>query len=863
MKIQPPRWANQFLEWYCRPDLLEEIQGDVFELFSRRSKKNKQLADWLFVWDVIRFFRLKNIGRKKNSNSIIPLAMFRNIFLVSIRNAVRNPGNTFIHVAGLSIGFTCAFLILLWVMNEFSFDRFHRDSPQIYKVLSHVTADGGGQTFDVASVRLDISSIPEAETFVPVSSGQRWPHELCFRPESRQSECVYFNGIYSNENFFKVFEFPVITGNQSPFKEPASIAISEKMAASLFGTENPIGKSFKLDGWISVTISSVFRNPPANSTLRFDFVLPLTTAQKLWGNSDAEFGTKFFQAFIKTHPGVTASKLTEKLNNLSTKTLQDDHVLYEAFPMTDWRLHGKFEDGKNTGGRIEYVRLFVIIAVLIVLMAVINFINLTTARASLRSKEIAVRKVNGAFRWGIISQFIGESFLSVLTAFVVAILLTQLALHSLDSLFPDLTMNLLSGMIPWYMLGFLVVVSLAAGAYPAFVLSSFQPVKIFKSQFAGSTGSNRLRKSLLVIQLSISIGIIIFTAVIYRQLNYIINKDLGFERHNVIRVEPTYQLQKKIEPFRNELMKHSEITGMTAAHSNPLNTGGANTGVNWPGKPDNSRIAFNTLGCTYEFPEFFNLKIIEGRGFNFKKPLDSINTEVLVTRDAVKTMGLTHPIGEHISIGNSSCVIVGVINDLHTQSLHAPRLPVIIYRTIIFQTQAVYVKYQPGKTREALAIVNEAYNKFDSSFSMRYWFQEDTFNEMYKTESTASRLVLLLSFVSLVIAVIGIVGLATFNTMRKTKEIGIRRVLGATAAQVLTLLTKEFSWVMIIALIVAAPLTWYASNQWLNGYAYRESLPVWLFVLTFVGVAGLTVAIICVQSLKTILSNPTDSLRNE
>jgi len=865
MKIQPPRWVNKFLEWYCRPDILEEIQGDLHELFSRRAKKSSRTANLLFAWDVLRFCRWKNIKRKKNSNSFIPLAMFKNIFLVSVRNAARNPGHTFIHVAGLSVGFTCAFLILIWVANEFSFDKFHTSQKQIYRVVTHVLADGSYQTYDVASASLDVSSVPEAEALVTVSAGQRWPHELCFRPEGRKDECVYFNGVFSNENFFKVFDFNIVSGAPHPLKGSTDIAISEKMAKAIYGTENPVGKTFKVDGYIDVIVASVFKNPQANSTLQFDFVMPFAVLKKEWGATDQRMNSQFFQAYIKTKPGTLPGVLTEKLNGdrVLTEALKADHIRYEAFPLADWRLHSKFEGGKSTGGRIEYVRLFVIIALLIILMAIINFINLTTARASLRAKEIAVRKVTGAFRLGIVGQFLGESFLSVLAAFALAVLFSQLVLHFFSSFIPGVTLNLFSGWMPIYLLGFLIVIALAAGAYPAFVLASFQPVKILKSQFSGSTGSNGLRKSLLVIQLSISAGIIIFTSIIYSQLNFIINKDLGFDRHNTIHIEPTHTLHLKNEAFRNELFKHSEIIGLTSTNANPLNSGGGNTGVKWQGKPENMRAAFSTIGCTYEFPEFFGLKILEGRNFTETESKDSVNSEVLITREAAKTMGMSHPIGEHITIGDVPCVIIGVINDFHTKPLHESRLPVILYRTSIFRTGETYVKFQQGKTHEAFSILQDIYKKFEPSYTMRYWFQDDTFSDLYKTEMMASRLVLGLSFVSLVIAVIGIVGLATFNTMRKTKEIGIRRVLGATTTQVWGLLTQEFFWVMITALIIAAPLTWYAGNQWLAGFAYHDQMPVWLFVATFGGIALLTIAIICLQSLKTVMRNPTESLRSE
>jgi putative ABC transport system permease protein len=864
---RPPKWADRFLAWYCRPDLLEEIQGDAYELFNRTAKKSKQKADLLFVWNVFRFFKWKNIKRsKKNYESNFSSAMLINILKVSLRNFVRQPGQSALNVFGLSAGFTCSFLILLWVAHEFSFDQFHHDGENIYKVITHVESDGGIQTYNTASCAMDVSSIPEVEKLVSISTGTRWPHELCFRPEGKPNECIYLSGVFANENLFSVFNYPILQGDPNPLKGAANLAISEKMAGLLYGTSNPIGKNIKIDGAYEVTIASIFKNVPVNSSIQFDFALPYAILKKEWGTSEEGFNQNFFDIYVNTNTPVSAALLTSKLNDIRvlTEALKNQKISYEAYPLTDWHLKSKFEGGKNAGGRIEYVKLFLIIGVLVVLMAVINFVNMSTARATLRAKEIGIRKVTGALRSTIAAQFMSESFLIVFFAFSLSLIATQLLLPFFNKLLTEpIHFTILSGNIPFYLGGFLIVVALLAGTYPSLVISSFQPVRILKNQLSSqAAGSNYFRKALLVAQLSVSIGIVIFSGVLYHQLKFIGEKDLGFDHRSVIHVEPTYKVLKSFDVFKTELLKDAAIANAALSNSNPINSGGSNTGVSWKGKSPDSRIAFKTIGCIYDFPETVGLKIMDGRSFQVESQ-DSVRTEALITYEAAKIMGFTNPIGEEIKMGDMTCVVIGIVNDFHTESLHESRLPAILYRTSTVHNGFMFVRYQPGKVKQAMEILSKVYSSFEPTYTMRYDFQDENYDKLYKTEKIASQLIIVFTLIALIIAVIGIVGLATFNTLRRTKEISIRRVFGASAVQALSLLTREFSFVIILAVLIAVPLAWYSADHWLQGFAYHTAMPWWIFGITCVGVLALIVFIIWLQGMKTISTNPSKTLRSE
>jgi putative ABC transport system permease protein len=869
MKHSPPRWADRFLAWYCRHDLLEEIQGDVYELYDRTAKeKSKRKADATFIWNVLRFFRLKNIRKTRatHNDHLITTGMIKNILKVAIRNFLHHPAHSFLSVLGLTVSFLSAFLILLWITHESSYDRFHEEPQHIFKVLSHVKTNGTFETYDAAAVGIDVSSVPEIAYHASVISGTRWPNELCFRPDGKNDECIYLNGIYSQGSFFSIFNLPILHGQEDPISKDFTIAISENMATRLFNTTDVIGKTLKIDTWFDVTITAVFKDLPPNSSLKLDFAMPLNVFQKLRGFSNEQLSSKFFSTYIKTGVDSDSSSLTKKLNSQSVLTdqLKNDNVSYSAFPFTDWRLKSKFENGKSVGGKIQYVTLFTIIAILVVAMAIINFINLSTARATNRSKEIGIRKVTGALRSGIIFQFVSESFIVVLIAFFIAAVLTQFLLPLFSGIIGEtINVQLFSGLVPVYLVIFLFLVALAAGLYPAFVMSSFQPAKVLKGTLAsGSSGAKNLRKLLLVVQLSVSIGIIIFSGVLFNQLNFIVNKDLGYDRENMVRVEPTFNLLKKYDAFKNELLGNPNIKGVTATNGNPLSLEAHNTGVKWPGKPDNARVTFQTFGCSYDFVETFGLKVLQGRAF-LPKAMDTINNEIMVTEEAVRIMGFSQPIGEKIFIGDSPCVIIGVVNDFHTESLRNEKLPVVLYTQPILNCSALYIKYQAGTTQEAMAAVQQTYKKLEPSYGMKYWFQDETFDTLYKTEISASHMVILFTIVSLVIVVLGVVGLATYNVVRKKKEIGIKRVFGATIPNILTMLTKEFVVIILLASAMAIPFVWYGADKWLSGFAYRIDMPWWIYITTFLGTTFLIAFIVVLQGLRAASANPTQTLRSE
>ncbi len=865
-KLKPPRLAKRFLEWYCRPELLEEIQGDALEIYYREAKVNKRKAEWSFAWNVIRFFRWRNIRRQKQHYTLYSVDMLQNIFKVAIRNFLRHPKHSMLNVAGLAVSLTAAIIIGLWIAHERSYDTFHEDSRKIFKVMSHVDSDGSIETYSAAPANINLASIPEVSEKAVVISGNRWPNELCFRTEEKATDCIYLSGIYSEKTFFSIFNFPIVSGDQNPLANPTTIAISESMATKLYRDENPIGKIIKIDDHFPVTIASVFRDVPANSTLQFHFVLPIEVFASMRGLPHDYYNKDFFTIYFKTNTTISAEALTSKLNNTSilTEDLKKDHISYSAFPLVDARLHSEFVNGKNTGGHIQYVNLFMIVAILVTIMAVINFVNLNTARAANRSKEIGIRKVTGAQRSGIVMQFMGESFLVVAVALVLSVVCAQLSLPFFNDLIGEtLLVNLFNISVLGWVAVFLIVVTIAAGLYPSVVMSSFQPAHVLKGAVTSmGRGGQQLRKVLLVVQVSASLGIIIFTGVLFQQLSFIQNKNLGFDKENMLHIEPTYKLLKQYDAFKNELLSHPQLQQVAATNADPVDLSVQTTGVSWPGMPDGMNASFKLLGCNEGLLETFGVALLEGQMFG-SAPADSIGNEIVVSESAVKRMNLKQPIGTRIKIGDSECVIIGIVKDFHTASLKQEQLPVILYSHDILQCSRLYIKYAPGTTQESLAVIEAAYKKFEPAFTMKYDFVDETFGNMYKTERTASAMLVFFTIISSVIAVMGVVGLATYNVLRRKKEIGIKRVFGATVIHVLGMLSKEFILLIGISALAGFPVAWYSAGQWLSGYAYRINMPWWIFGTALIGITASTLLLIFIQGLRTIRTNPSEILRSE
>jgi len=794
--------------------------------------------------------------------------MLINFLKIAIRNIWRNPVHSFINISGLVVGLTFALLISLWIAYEESFDRFNENADNIQVLLTNFSSsEGSTQTREGTTSNKKqniLNSIPEVKAITLVYLDNRWPNEMCFKVQEDQEECVYSKGIFADSSFLKVFSYKIKEGDPNFLTSKFKIAISENLAKKLFVNEDPIGRKFKLDTWLDVEIGAIMENVPSNSTLQFDFLMPMNVVRYLRGLTNDKYWPNYsLNAYALTIPGTDPQKLSDKINNDELVVTEDDvkeGMSLMAFPLTKWHLNNRFENGKSAGGKIEYVHLFSLVALVILFMASVNYINLSTAKSSTRRKEIGVRKSIGASKVSLGVQFFGESFLLVLVSMTLAVGFVQVILPYFNHLIgQELFLNINNLQVQVILFSLLILVTLMAGLYPAFILAAFNPVKALKDKLARDiTGSNFIRKTLIVVQVASSISIIIFSLVLFYQVKYIQNKNLGFDREKTIVVEPTYNLLKKYPEFRAEMLKSPFIKNTTLTNNDILNVSFFKTRYDWPGKSENEQIPFRIFAVTSDFVETFGLKLLQGTNFNNE---DS-TFQVLITREAAEKMHLSDPVGLTMKIQDDDARIAGVISNFHTGSLHETMSPVILYKGKATQLSHLYIKYT-GTASEAISAVKSVYNKFESDFSMSYKFLDDNYDKQYRSEIVTSRVSVIFVFISLVIAVVGVIGLSVFNLTGRIKEIAIRKIFGASIPGLLQLVSKEFMYLNLIANIIAWPLAWFFARNWLNTFAYRIQMPFIDFMAIGFGMTAITLIIVGYMGFRAARQNPVDSLRYE
>ena len=795
--------------------------------------------------------------------------MLWNYVKTSLRHLYRNLSHSLINILGLTLGISCSLLILLWVVNEKSYDQFHKNPERLFRLLANnQPTDGDVQTQSEIprNVRELIPlHIPEAQEVTQVYQSERWPGELCFKRKEKETQaCIYHKGIYADDNFFDTFTFGIVRGNKNPFTSPESVAISETLANRLFPNEDPIGQSLLVDNFLEIKVAAVFEKIATNSTLQFDFVLPFSSFRKLRGISNEEYWQEHpFETFLRTDQSIHPQELASKINeSILSSDWKQSGISFMIQPFVDTHLYSKFENGIATGGKITYVKIFTITGVLITLIACINFINLTTARAATRNKEVGVRKTTGASRLHLILQFMVESFILVLISLILSVGVVEIALPSFTKLTGEnLVLNLWSGIFPYLLFGILFGVSFLAGIYPAFVLSSFEPARVLKNKTEGVFSGIALRKFLSIIQLSSAIVMLIFTFTLFMQLKMIQNFDLGFDKENVIRINPTYNLMKKLEAFQNELTSHASILNTGASNGDLINLEYQTDEVVWPGKEKNEKLFVREMVCGSGFLETMNIEIIEGRLFNNQ---DTSMLKVILSQEAVRQMNLEDPIGKQIEIYGETAEVVGVSSDIYGQSLHQSVEPVVfIYESNPMRLSAIYVRYQPGSTRDSFEKISDVYSQFEPDFRMTYMFQDEKFNNQYNTETITGNLSVLFTVMALGITLLGIIGLASFNILKRIREIGIRKVFGASTFKIVYLIIKEFTLLIFISSILAWPAGWLISNSWLENFAYKISIPWWVYIGSILLVFGLILVPIIKQALKAAGINPARILQSE
>jgi putative ABC transport system permease protein len=790
--------------------------------------------------------------------------MLMNYFRVAWRSLIANKTFSSINISGLSLGIACSLLIFLWVNDEISVDKFHAHSDRLFLMYENESIDGkmvsGYWTPGLLAQELK-KKIPEVQYATDMYSHEGTNFEA---GDKRLKE----DGMDADSDFFKMFSYPLLQGDPATaLNTPATIAISDKMAASFFGSpREAIGKTIRWENSRNFTVTAVFAEPPAGSSAQFDYVINWSAELdanpwlKEWDNNSPNTA-------ILLRPDADPKKVSAKLdhfldqyNHSFTSTFRLDLAMQ---PYGDTWLHDKFTNGKPSGGRIEYVRLFSLIAVFILLIACINFMNLTTARAGRRAKEIGIRKVAGAFRGPLVRQFLIEAVLITAIAAGIALLIVTAILPQFNQLTGKQIVMPWSSSINWGGLaGLVLVTGTLAGSYPAFFLSRLQPIRVLKGALKFTGGAVLFRKGLVVFQFVLSIVLIIGTIVVSRQISYIQHADLGFDRDNLVYIPMEGDLGGKYTVFRSEAARIPGVRNVAVFQDRPIHIGRDITGtVDWLGKDPNSNTQFAVTAAGDDFIKTMKLQLLQGRDFYRDDPADSAG--FIVNEAAVAVFHYKDPIGQPLKLWNRQGKIIGVVKDFHLTSLHQKIRPLVIRMRNPDEGGNILVRIDARQTKEVMASLGQLCTTLNPQFPFTCYFTDDQYLKQYESDVIVSRLSNGAAVLAIFISCMGLLGLAMFTAEQRNKEIGIRKVLGAGIFSLLTLLSGEFLVLILIALVIASPLAWWAMHSWLHNYEYRIRIQWWFFGLAGALAILIALATVSFQAMKAALVNPVKSLRSE
>jgi len=802
--------------------------------------------------------------------------MIKNYFKIAWRNALRNKTQSFINVFGLALGVTCYLLISLWVEDEKAKDNFHQNGAQLYTVYLSTTADGKTEgtyaspykavDHRVSMLLEDVKeAIPEIENLSFYATGYElpWGHPETFQVGEKK---VKLSGSRASKDFFRLFSYPLIEGNsKTALREMSGIAISRKMAEIFFGSpKNAMGKSIRYENQRDFVINAVFENVSNNSSLQFDFLFNWESQTRLleWASTNV---FTYIQLARNTDIKQVQAKLEHFLiARLEPKDGVEYHIGLQNFK--DQYLYNHFINGKPTNGRIEYVSIFNGVAIFILLIACINFMNLATARSVKRAKEVGLRKVIGSNRSHLIGQFFGESLLYSLAAACLTLLFILVSLHAF---------NLLTGKhldLPFLQLSFwgkLVSVSfitgIVSGSYPALYLSSLRPVQILKGIMQSKKGTIFFRKASTTFQFVLSSLLIMATLVIARQMNYVQHSDLGYNRENLvyIRIEGDLSKYEKYKLFKEEAAQSPGIELVDRSTEAPHEMAfEVSDPIKWQGKTPNVAVPFKPASVGFDFVKLMKLNLVAGRDFSNTIATDSADA-FLVNEEAIKQMGLKDPIGKWVSAWDKKGHIIGILRDFHTQSLRDPIRPIILDVKEYEYFGFIIVRTKAGQTREALNGLAKLYEEINPNYPFVYQFVDQEYENLYKNELTITKLSITFSILSIIISCLGLLGLVIFSVEQRVKEIGIRKVLGAGVGEIVQLLSVDFIKLICLALMLAIPIGYLLMEKWLASFAYRISLQWWVFALTGGLILLLAQLTISFQAIKAALANPVSSIHEE
>ncbi len=784
--------------------------------------------------------------------------MLKNYFIIALRQLRKNSGFSLLNMFGLALGLTCSILIMLWIEDEVSFDWYHKKYDNIYQVMENQSYEGKTYTFAATPGLLAEAmkkEMPEVVNSARTGWGERW----LFTSGERST---YENGNYADPSFFDIFSYDFIYGNaKNVFPNDHSIIVTEQMSKKFFGDINPIGKYLKINNSEEFMVSGVIKDLPLNSTIKFNWMasFKLFEKQNDWYTN---WGSNGMETFVELKPGADLASFNKKLYSFIKNKKSEASARPLLLPMKDWRLRNNFEDGKQAGGRIEYVKLFGIIGILLIIIACINFMNLSTARAQKRAKEVGVRKVMGAQRNSLMKQFIGESVIVALIATFIACLLTIGTLPFFNQLVDKKLVLGISDPKQWLkLISLALFCGLISGSYPSIYLSSFKPVAIFKGLTQGNSSNVVLiRKTLVVTQFVVSIVLIIATIVVYRQVEHVKNRQLGYNKNNLLLIEQKGDLNKNLEIIQQDLLSTDVVINVASSAHQIIESGSNTGGFNWEGKDQSKDLLITTDYVSTDYINTAGMQLRSGRNFNNAKH-DSLSC--IINETFANIITKKDPLNMMLNLDGSNYRIVGVVKNFIFNDMYKKPDPYILFCQP-HNTSNLFIRISENANMEdALSKVEKVIKKNNPNYPFEYKFLDEEFNKRFKSEMLISKLSRLFATLTIIISCIGLFGLAAYTAERRTKEIGIRKVLGASVSNMVSLLSKDFLMLVLIAITIAIPIAWYMMSKWLEDYSYRIEIKWWIFALA--GASAIVIALLTVsfQAVKAALANPVKSLRTE
>ena len=871
----PPKFFLRFFQWYCRPNLRDHIEGDLTEVYNERVQTfGKRKADRKFIIDVLLLFRPGIIRPVEGYKKLNTYGMYKSYFKIGWRNLLKNKGYSFINIGGLAIGMAVAMLIGLWIYDEVEFNRYHQNYDRIARVLRNGTANGETFTHPALPYPLgDELKTKYGDNFEHVVPAWHVGDHILSAPERN----LTLSGEFIDPAGPEMFSLRMLQGTWSGLKDPHSVLLSRSAAEALFGNEDPMDKLLKIDKTMDVKVTGVYEDLPSNSHfhgVKFFSPMDLLVSANEWIKYQ-NFGSNILDIYVAIGEHTSFVAASDQIKDAILNNIQDDKVYVTIkpqlflHPMKDWHLRSEWKNGVNTGGLIQIVWLFGIVGAFVLALACINFMNLSTARSEKRAKEVGIRKSIGSKRMQLMHQFFSESFLVVVLAFAFAIIAVSVSLNSFNELAGKQMEMPWTNTYFWLIsLGFVLFTGLLAGSYPALYLSSFNPVTVLKGSLRVGRLASIPRKVLVVVQFTVSVTLIIGTIIVYKQIQFAKDRPVGYTRDGLLMIQMTSpDFWGKGEVLRTELKNTGVVTELAESSSPTTDIWNSNGGFDWKGKDPALIAEFATFTVTPEYGKTVGWQFAQGR--DFSRDLASDSAAFVLNEAAAKLFGFENCVGEIVTwtagyrSKYTSFTVIGVIKDMVVKSPFAPATPAVFLLSP-YGTNWINIRINPeARAGDAIPAIEAVFKKIIPSVPFEYKFADQEYALKFAAEERIGKLASVFAVLAILISCLGLFGLASFVAEQRTKEIGIRKVVGASVFNLWKMLSKDFILLVVISCFIAIPIAYYFLREWLQKYEYRTEISWWIFAVTSVIALVITLLTVSYQAVRAALMNPVKSLRSE